>query len=70
LHDVFGAQVLRPREKFGTTIGINDNLRFAIAIADIEKDRAAVIAGGIDPAADSNFLADMFRPQLATGMSA
>ena len=37
---------------------------------DVPWLAGAVIAGGIDPAADSNFLANMFRTQLATGMSA
>ena len=48
--------------------GEND-LRLAVAVAKIDEQHAAMVAIGIDPAAQGDLLADVFRAQFAASMS-
>jgi hypothetical protein len=43
--------------------------RHAVAVAQVDKQPAAVVAIAIDPAAESYFLAYVFAAQFAAGVS-
>jgi len=43
-------------------------LCLAVSIAQVNEDHAAVIARGVDPTAQCNFLTDFDVTQLAAGM--
>ena len=51
-------------------LGGEDHLRLAVAVAEVDEQRAAVVAIRIDPAAQRDLLADVFGPQLTAGMGA
>ena len=51
-------------------LGSHDHLSFAVAIAQIDENTAAVIAIYVDPTAKRSLVANMIRPQLAAGMGA
>jgi len=73
--DEFSPQELRPQrpaefEILGAAFRPADNLRLAVAVAEIDKQHAAMIAQGIHPAAQSHSVANVRGAQLAAGMSA
>ena len=45
--------VLRP------AFGREDDLRLAVAVAQVDEQHAAVVAVGVDPTAEGDFLADV-----------
>jgi hypothetical protein len=47
-----------------------DHLGEALAIAEIDKDYAAVVAPGVDPSAKGNRLVDVGFARVVAGMSA
>ncbi len=49
----------------GSDVGINNNLRQSVVIAQIDEQQAAVVADPMHPARQTNFLANLFRAQLA-----
>ena len=51
-------------------LGMEDDLREAFAVVQVDEDHAAVVAVAIDPAGQVDRLADLFDPQGAAGMSA
>ena len=67
---VLGSQLARLRQHVRPAFGIEDDLRLAVAVAEVDEHDAALIAVRIDPAAKRDFLTDVFRPQLAASMSA
>ena len=46
-----------------------DHLRLAVAVAEVDEQHAAVVAVGIDPAAERDLLPDMFQTQFAARVS-
>ena len=52
----------------GGGVGINRHLGDAEAIAQIDKDQAAVIAAAVHPTGQGDLFADMIQRQFATGM--
>ena len=54
----------------GRRIGrIEHDLRHAVAVAQVDEQPAAVVAVAVDPAAEGDFLANMFAAQFAAGVS-
>ena len=54
----------------GRRVGrIEDDLRHAVAVAQVDEQAAAVVAVAVDPAAERDRLADVFGAQFAAGMS-
>ena len=65
---------LRPQrlgrlQRFVAAFRGEDDLGLAVAVAKIDEQHAAVVAIGIDPAAQRDLLADMFRTKFAASMS-
>ena len=55
---------------FGREVLVQDNLRYAGAVAQVEKDEVAVIAAAVDPAHQHHVLAGIAGAKLATGVGA
>ena len=51
--------------RVGVGVGLEDDLRDAVAVAQIDEDAAAVIAAGRDPADQDDALADVAGAQGA-----
>ena len=51
-------------------VGVEDKLREAVAVAQVDEDQAAVVAVGMDPAGKFDFLADIGFAELAAGVGA
>lgn len=56
-------------EDLGARFLLEDDLRLAVAVAQIDKQHRAVVAIGIDPAAKGHRLADMGGSQLPASVS-
>ena len=70
LDHVLGPQRLALVDDRRRRIGrIEHDLRHAVAVAQVDEQPAAVVAVAVDPAAEGDFLADMFAAQFAAGMS-
>jgi hypothetical protein len=54
---------------FVAPFGRENHLRFAVAIAKIDEQHAAMVTVRVDPAAQRYLLADVFQPQFATSVS-
>ena len=48
---------------------IEHHLRHAVAVAQVDEQAAAVVAVAVDPAAERDFLANVFAAQFAAGVS-
>jgi len=70
LQDPFAADRFGELEVFGAAFGRDDDLRLAVAVAQIDEEDALVVAIGIDPAAERDGLADVRGSELAAGVSA
>jgi hypothetical protein len=68
LDDIFRPEFFGLRDGFRAAVRVDDDLRDAVTVAEVEKHPRPVIAAGIDPATQGDGLADMFGPQLAAGM--
>ena len=53
----------------GDHIGIDDDLRDAVTVAEVDKNDSAVVADGIDPPAKGNLFADVGDAEFAAGVS-
>ncbi len=70
LDHVLGPQRLALVDDRRRRVGrIEDDLRDAVAIAEIDEQAAAMVAVAIDPATEGDRLADVFDAKFATGMS-
>ena len=69
--DAFGAQGGGAGEEFGGQIGrIENGLGAAFAVADVNKNDAAEVAAGVDPAGKDDGLAGVFGAELVAVMGA
>ena len=69
--DAFAAQRGGALEQFLGQIGrIENGLRAAFAVADVNEDQAAEVAAGMDPAGQSDRLPDVRRAQFVAMMRA
>ncbi len=69
--DAFAAQRCRALEKFlGQIRRVKNRLRAAFAVANINKDQAAQVAPGMDPAGKRDRLPDVRRAQFVAMMRA
>ena len=59
LNDVFSVQRVRLRSKLGVFFRAKDNLSEALAVAHINEDHAAMVAGDIHPSGKRNLRADV-----------
>ena len=50
--------------------GTEDNLRYALAIAEVDEDESAMVAAGGDPAAECDFVAGVFGAEGVAMMGA
>ena len=48
--------------KLGARLGGEDDLRVAVAVAQVDEQHPLVVAVAVDPAAQGDFLADVRRP--------
>jgi len=55
---------------FAAGVGIEDELRETVAVAEVDKNEAAVIAVGMDPTGEFDGLADVGFAKLAAGVRA
>ena len=51
-------------------VGIEDDLRDAVAVAQVDEDAAAVVAAARDPAEEHDLFADVGRAQVAAAVGA
>src|SRR5262249_29739937 len=61
------AQFVRLLEEFGV-VRFEDDLREAVAVAEVHEHLFRVIAGDEHPAIESDGLPDVFVPKLAAGL--
>ena len=59
---------LRLRLEIGAGLGLEDDLRDAVAVAKVDEDQAAEVAPGVDPAVERDRLADVLLRQFPAGM--
>ena len=70
-HDAFAAERGGLREQFRRQIGrIENRLRAAFAVADVNEDEAAEVAAGMNPAGERDGLPDVRRAQFVAMMRA
>ena len=62
-------QRLRRLQGFVAAFRGEDDLGLAVAVAEVDEQHAAMVAVGIDPAAEGHLLADVVQTQFAAGMS-
>ena len=67
---VFGAQHLGLGVQFGAAVGVKDDLRDAIAVAQMNEEHAAQIAAAMHPSHQQGGLAHIGSAQLAAGVRA
>jgi hypothetical protein len=68
LNDVLISQGVGRVVHFGAGGGVKNNLGKAPAIAQINKDQAAVVPSPVDPARKGDVLSFVFGAKLAAGM--
>jgi hypothetical protein len=68
--DVLGADVLGFGMALGRDFFVEDNLRDAVAVAQVEEDEVAVIAAAVDPAHEGDGFAGVGSAEFAAGMGA
>src|SRR5687768_2177135 len=61
---VFRSQSLSSLDQVGTPFRREDNLGFSIAIAEVDKNTAAMVSSGIDPTAETDFLSHVRGTQF------
>jgi hypothetical protein len=54
----------------GVFFGTEDNLRHALAIAEVNEDKPAVVSAGGDPAAECDFVTGVFGAEGVAMMCA
>ena len=65
LDDVFVAKCPGQLVSLGTVFRIEDNLKQAVAVTQVDENQPAVVAVAVDPAADADFLIRIFCRQSA-----
>ena len=68
-NDIFGPQAAGLLDHLLAALGAGDDLGLAIAVAEVDEHRAAVVAGAVHPSAERYFLSNVFRPKLAASVS-
>jgi hypothetical protein len=56
---VLGPQLARLLQNRLPSFRSEDDLRLAVAVAEVDEERPAMVAAGIDPAAERDLLADV-----------
>jgi hypothetical protein len=54
---------------FPADLRIEDYLRLAVPVAEIDKDNSSEVPAGINPAAERNLFADVAPAEIAAGVS-
>jgi hypothetical protein len=65
---VLGADLFAFQVAFGRELFVQHNLGYAGAVAEIEKDKIAVVAAAVDPAHEDDLLAGVGGAQIAAEM--
>ncbi len=59
---VFGTELLGQLNEFRAAVGIDDNLRKSVPVAEVEKNAPAVVAICVDPSAECGFVSGVIYP--------
>jgi len=70
VHDIFAAQPVRSGGDLGIFLRAEDDLRHALAVAQIDEDDAVMIAIRVHPSGERDGLADVGGTKLITGVGA
>jgi len=57
------------RDRSGIALGVEDNLRYAGAVAEIDEQQVAVVAAAVDPSHEDGFLACVGGAQVPAHLS-
>ena len=70
LEDIFISQRVRGAGSVWTFFGPKHDLGSSFAVSEIDEDDASVVAGGIDPPGQGDFLTDVSEPEFVAVMRA
>jgi hypothetical protein len=69
-NDILTAKFVGFFRSLGVFLGTENNLRHALAIAEVDEDEASMVAAGCYPAAECNFVAGVFGAEGIAMMGA
>ena len=68
LDDVLAVRALREVPRLLRIARVENHLRHAVAVAQVDENHAAVVAYGLHPAAEADLRPDVFLPQLSASL--